>query len=61
MIHFTLSWELKFALQKILRRIVGNVLINISPSNIFPTKLLPERFYLICQAVLVVVRISGLK
>ena len=33
----------------------------ISPSTIFPTKLLLERFYLICQAVLAVVSIYGLR
>ena len=54
-----LSWEFRIVLQKISRRVVGNVLINIFPSNAFPTKLLPEIFYLICQAVLAAVSING--
>ena len=48
----TLSREFRIVLQKISRRVVGNDLFNISPSNIFPTKVLPKRFYLICLAVL---------
>ena len=34
----------------ILWRVVGSVLTNISPSNIFPTLLLPERFHQNCKA-----------
>ena len=47
-------------LQNIWRRVVGNVLINISPSNIFPNMLLPQRFHLHCQAVMDAVSINGL-
>ena len=43
--------ELKMISQNISRRVVGSVLINISPSNIFPTMLLLERFHQACQAV----------
>ena len=35
-------------LQSILRRVVGYVLMNISPSNIFPTMLLFARFHQNC-------------
>ena len=44
-----------------LKGVVGNVLINISPSNVFPTTaLLPERFYLSCKAVLAAMSSNGL-
>ena len=43
---------LRIMLQNILRGIVGNVLINFSPSNIFLTLLWSERFHQNCQAVL---------
>ena len=40
----TITFELGIILQNIRRRVVGNVLINISPSNILPIVLKPERF-----------------
>ena len=48
-------------LQNIWRRVVGNVLINISPSIILPILLKPERFHKKCQADLAAVSINGLK
>ena len=50
MILLTITFELGIILQKIWRRVVGNVLINISPSNILPIVLKPERFLQNCQA-----------
>ena len=47
--------------QNISRGVLGSVLINISPSNIFPTILLLERFYQNCSPVLVTVTINGLR
>ena len=32
-------------------RVVGFIMIEISPSKVFPTMLFPERFYPNCQAV----------
>ena len=40
-------------LQKIWRRIVSNIVIHISPSNIFLTLLLPERSQQNCQAAII--------
>ena len=37
-------------LQNISGRVVGYVLVHISPSNIFVTMLLPARFHQKCQA-----------
>ena len=48
-------------LQNIVRKVVGNVLINISPLNSFLTVLLPGRFHQICPAVLAATSINGLK
>ena len=48
-------------LQNISRRIVGNVLIIISPSNILPILLKPERFHQKYQADLAAVSIIGLR
>ena len=50
MILLTITFELRMISQNIWRRVVGNVLINISPSNIFLTLLLPVWFYQICQS-----------
>ena len=47
-------------LQNIWRRVVGNVLIYISPSNIFLTMFLPARFYLICPAVVAAPNFNGI-
>ena len=47
-------------LQNIWRSVVGNVLINISPSIILPILLKPERFHKKCQADLAAVSINGL-
>ena len=48
-------------LQNISRRVVGNVLINISPSDILPILLKPERFRQKCHADLTAVSIKGLR
>ena len=45
MILLTITSELSLILQNIWRRVVGNVLNNISHSNIFPVLLLPARFH----------------
>ena len=37
-------------LRNIRRKLVGNILVNISPSNIFFTILLPARFHQNCEA-----------
>ena len=47
-------------LKNIWRRIVGNVLINISPSIIFPTVLSLARLHQNCQAALPAASINGL-
>ena len=52
--------ELRLILQNIWRRVVINILINISPSNIFLNMFLPAIFHQNCQAVLDVVSINGL-
>ena len=56
----TITEILRMVSQCICRGVVGNVLVNTSTLYTFPTKLLPERFYLICQAVLAAVGINGL-
>ena len=43
--------EIKIILQNILRRVVVNSQINISPSNVFLIMLLPARFHQSCQEV----------
>ena len=48
-------------LQNIWRRVVGNIGINISPSNIFLAMLLRARFDQNCQAVLDAVSTYGLE
>ena len=45
-----ITFELRMILQNILRRVVGNVLINISPPNILPIMMQFERFLQNCQA-----------
>ena len=50
MILWTITFELRMILQNICRRVVGNVLINISPSNILPIMLKPVNFHHNCQA-----------
>ena len=47
--------------QNISRRVLGKVLNNICPSNIFPTMLLFDRFHQNCKAVLAALSINGLK
>ena len=59
-ILLTITFELHEILQNISRKVVGNVLINISPSNIFSNMLSFERFHQNCQAVLAVVSINEL-
>ena len=48
-------------LQNISRRVVGNDLITISPSNILPIMLWLGRFQQNCRLVLAAVSINGLK
>ena len=50
MIILTIPLKLRVVLQNIWRRVVVNVLIKISPSNIFLTFLLPTWFYQYCRA-----------
>ena len=57
----TVTLELTIILQNISRRVVGNVLINIPPSNMFLILHLPAIFHQNCQAVLAAVSINGLK
>ena len=45
-----ITFQLGIILQNISRRVVDNVLIHISPSNIVPIVLKPERFLQNCQA-----------
>ena len=47
-------------LQNISKRVVGNVLINISPSNILPIMLKPKLFIKIVRLVLAAVSTNGL-
>ena len=49
LILLTITLELTTILQNISSRVVGSVLMNISPSNIFQTMLSPERFNQSCQ------------
>ena len=49
LVFLTISQELKMILQNISGRVLGEVLINITPSNMFPTMLLLQRFQQICQ------------
>ena len=60
MILWTITFELRMILQNICRRVVGNVLINISPSNILPIMLKPVNFIKIVRLVLAAVSINGL-
>ena len=60
LILMTTIFELRLILQNIWMRVVINILINISPSNIFPNMFLPAIFHQNCQAVLAVVSIDGL-
>ena len=48
-------------LENIWRRVVGNILMNISPSNISWNMLLAKRFHQNHQAILAAVSINGLK
>ena len=50
MILFTVTWELRTILQNIWSRVVDNVLVNISPSNIFLTRLSPKNIHQYCLA-----------
>ena len=50
-IILTITLELRMFLQNISRRVAGNVLINIPPSNIFLIILLPARFHQNCLTV----------
>ena len=60
MILWKLTSELTMILQNISSRVVGNVLINISPSNIFSTMLLAAGLNKLYQAALAAVSINGL-
>ena len=55
-----ITLELIRILQNISRRVVGNVLINISPSKLFLDVISLQRFYQNCQADLAAVSINGL-
>ena len=61
MIILKITLELIRILQNISRRVVGNVLINISPSTIFLDMISLQRFYQHCQADLAAVTYNGLK
>ena len=61
MILLKITLELTMILQNISRRVVGNVLISISPSNSFLNMLSLKRFHQNCQADLAVVSNNGLK
>ena len=60
MIILTITQKSRIILQDIWRRVVGNVLINISPSNMFPYMPLEKRINQNSAAVLVAVSMSGL-
>ena len=51
MILLTITFKLMMISQNISRRVVGNVLVNISPSNISLTMLSPARFHQNCQTL----------
>ena len=61
MILLTITWESNMISQNIWKRVVGNVRINNSPSNISANMPLSERFHQNYQAVLVPASINGLK
>ena len=52
MILLTITSKLRMPSQNIWSGVVGNVRINISPSNIFLITLMPTRFHPNCQSVL---------
>ena len=57
----TITQKLRMLLENISRRVVVNILMNISPSNISLNMLLAKRFHQIHQAVLAAVSINGLR
>ena len=59
-ILLTITSKFKISLQNIWRKVVGNVLINISPWNIFPTLFSPLSFH-ISLYTLVMLRLLSLK
>ena len=59
LILLMITLELTMILQHISRRVVGYVLINISPSNIFLIKLLPARFHQNVKLLLAAASING--
>ena len=50
---FLITWKIRTIFQNIWGRVVGNILINISYSNIFPSIIFPDTdtFHQYCQAV----------
>ena len=60
-ILLTITLELRMVSQTIWRRVFGDVLTDISPSNIFLTMPFPAGFYQNYQAVFASVSINGLK
>ena len=53
----TITDKRRVILENIWRRVVGSVLIKISPSNIFISMLSPEKIHQICQASSVIFQI----
>ena len=60
MILLEITLELTMIFKNISRRVVGNVLINISPSKVFLNMRSLQRFHQNCQADLAAVSINGL-
>ena len=60
-ILFTITVQLKMTLSNIQSKIVGSVLIEISPCKYSPTMPLPKRFHQICEAAMTPPRTNGLK
>ena len=50
MLLLMINFDLRMILQNLWRRVVGNVLMNISPSNILLTMLLPTKYHQSCSA-----------
>ena len=58
--NFDNNLEIQNAFKNTWRRVVDNVQINISPSNIFPNRLLAERFHQNSQVVMAAMDNNGL-
>ena len=55
-----ITFELRLILQNVRRKVIGNVLINISPLHILPIAVKAGGFHHNCKAGLAAVSINGL-